>query len=451
MNSSHNQNNQKEQKSTASQLSLELLRNPLGLANDLINLVREAQISFVSDENERKEEKDTPLEMSEIMQTASAIRSASNVSVCNSSMKRSIMHSARAAYRLHLGNLPHSNISSIRVYEFESFNPRAVMLMMKADLNYYISISMKNGLKAKFIIKNKSELANPDLINNLIASISESCLEVVVPKSFRRLSRPLQSSSWATMYSSGPSDVTQYYIDINDPIMMNAIRQCGLLQNSITPLILDVGAGRGRLAEQVLTFLTENNIACHYVLLEPSLTELTRARERLTKLFSGSQSLHQISYVNGLACTDTLSSYRGRANLILSSGGPLNDQIVDLNTARSVAALLFESLAADGMLISTGLTFNLLTAKAFRALGFSVDRMVSRHTSESKSSSSDSSDQNSQQNEILQCYVLSKPLVSLIPSERDELPAGLSQAAMDEGIRALDRALQGRELPRVKF
>jgi len=404
-----------DQKFISSELSRALTTSASNLIDELVELARLNNIPFstVSDE---KESSDSPLEMSEIIKAASDITSSHNLQACNSSLKRAILPSVQLAYCLYLDKRYSSNISKIRIYEFDGFNPKAIMQMMKADLNYYIVISMTNGQKIRFIIKDKKALPKPNLITNILDCIPEHCLEVVLPKSVRKSSTPLAASTWTTMYST-PSEVTMYYSKINDPIMLKAIQSCDFTQENM-PVILDIGAGCGRLAEKILTWLSSNNIVCHYVLIEPTQSELLLAQKKFA------DSPHQITYVNGLACESTLRDYKGLANLIITSGGPLNDQIVDLDTAHSVANLLFGCLKHEGKLISTGLTYNLLNAKTFKALGFNVHQMVSRNTHENISMSEQDAT-SEQQNEWLQCYVLSKPPLTSFQNlcERDELPA----------------------------
>ena len=400
-------------------------------ALQLLLLAKQANIP-VSTSEATEEHK---IDMQDIITTATHLRASDNIAACSSVTKQTIIPSAKAAYRINLNYLSDGLIKSLRIIQFQGFNSESRLLMMQAPLNYYVSITTGDNEKLKFTIKDEAKLTPSHLVTYLIENCPTQFIEVVIPKRLRCQSSPLSSEKWATMYRHN-SAVTRYYSEVNDPLLLKSVSKALRFQPEV-PVILDVGGGRGRVAKQVLQLPTIQATGCHYILLEPSSSEIRVARKALRQLVEESKSSIQITYINDIASTEVLDGFQEKVNLIISSGGPLNEQIVELGEAKTIANDLSACLAENGILISSGLTYNLLNRKDLESLGLRVSNTTVRETSQALFTFDKGMVKQFTQEpktELLQLYVARKP----------------KQNLLQEGLQVLAESLP-EELPTLKL
>lgn len=394
------------------------------------------------------------LVMQDIISTAMTLNQADNLSACDASLKQTLSHYAINGYRINFKGIAGCSIKSIRILAFNGFNSQTRMLMMRAPLNYYLSMTRADGKKCRMVVKDDSQLSVPNLITEFLKECPTDRLEVVVPKTLRMHSQPLPSGQWAEMYHDNDGAVTKYYQNVNDPILIPEVEKA-LKERHFRekPLILELGGGRGRVAEQILALSLIKKLGCQYVLVEPCADEIHIAKKLLHESCHklGIENMVDIITIHAKASPKVLSNFYGKADLVISSGGPLNDQIVSLEEASQTAEQAFRCLVPSGRLLSVGLTFNLLSKKDYERYGFEVTNMSSRVTSDDFFDLNKGLAEKRQKTELLQLYSMRKPqkksLLSTewaltdIPTERSELPSGMSQQIMTEGVKILSQHL----------
>ena len=166
-------------------------------------------------------------------------------------------------------------------------------------------------------------------------------------------------------YWEGPWDLPLeaglYYDRINDPLVVEAFTSEVLafspeLKEGDVLRIAEVGAGKGRLAEKLIKLMENLSIPYHYTFIEPSTSQLRIAERALTRY---RQNIHFIN-----TSMDKLG-IENKMHCVISSGGPLNNEVVTRAEAIPNARTLQQMLLPTGTLIATGHTVILVKAKHF--------------------------------------------------------------------------------------
>ena len=180
-------------------------------------------------------------------------------------------------------------------------------------------------------------------------------------------------------YWEGPWDLPQeaglYYDRINDPLIIEAFTGEVLafipeLKEGEVLKIAEVGAGKGRLAEKLIKLMENLGIPYHYTFIEPSALQMRIAQRVLTEY------CHKIRFIN--TSIDKLK-IEDKVHCVISSGGPLNNEVVTRAEAIPNAGKIQAMLLPKGTLIATGHTVLLVKAKHFsdlRCLSYSAPCVV---------------------------------------------------------------------------
>jgi len=166
-------------------------------------------------------------------------------------------------------------------------------------------------------------------------------------------------------------------------------------------LIFDIGAGKGRLAEKLISLALTKGIPLHYLLLEPDESQCKIASERLDELNNKySEKFHfKTTIINSsieeFTKSELYQSNVGKVDGIISSGGPLNTDIVSFEAAHENLSTIHNLLCEGGVLLASGLTELLVTKKTFEKYDMNIINMSEKAKTENKT-------------ELLQFYVLEK-------------------------------------------
>lgn len=169
------------------------------------------------------------------------------------------------------------------------------------------------------------------------------------------------------------NDITElmaYYRGINDTVILDKFAAKlphlkNLAQANGELVICDLGAGNGRLAEKIIS---NASMPVHYIFIEPNKTAIAQAKARLQKYIDSSScriSWHNVKF-------DDLD-FDVMAHCMISSGGPLNQQIVPSKDAALTNLKKIKTmLATNGILIATGVSRLFINSKHFEQNDFKV-------------------------------------------------------------------------------
>ena len=266
--------------------------------------------------------------------------------------------------RIHIGNY-HAELSTIKINHFpenkgifESLPHFAITLTnKKGDQEYYF-------IKDKELIQLITELTtHADKMNLVEYSLLKSKIKEEAKNTY-----PLKA--WDTGWED-PETHGLYYDKINDPLVLEQYinRALPLSQEEKTQYltVLDIGAGKGRLAYKIIDETLTKAIPIHYILVEPSQHQLNIARIKLEE-FSTNPNC-KITFVNSTLEDLTINE---KAHCIVSTGGPLNMNVVTRDAAIANVKRMQQLLLPKGILIATGQTALLVKGKHFEQAGLNV-------------------------------------------------------------------------------
>ena len=203
-------------------------------------------------------------------------------------------------------------------------------------------------------------------------------LELVTPKSSRLNSIAFSSDFWKREKSvpnwDEVTDHKEHYVNVSDPIFIEKLNQILSARNNNKPLvIIDIGGGKGRLAAELIMAADKLGVNVEYILVEPDNSQCLAASKTLHTL--SSEQKHKIKikkYTFEKYMEEYGKKMQNQADIVISSGGPLNAQVVShkdaVNNLRDMATLL----APGGKLLATGLSPLLVTKKDFKSNGLRV-------------------------------------------------------------------------------
>lgn len=260
--------------------------------------------------------------------------------------------------RIHVDNY-HSEISIIKINEFVRDAGEFVSLP-----NYAITLIKKNGEREYYFVRNEEFT---ELLTQLTFCASElnlaefSLLKPMVLKQSELVYRP---EGWDSPWEN-PETHGLYYDRVSDPMVLQeyvkrALPLSAKCEKGQPFTVLDIGAGKGRLAYKIISETLARSVPVHYILVEPSKAQLAIACTRLAE-FSQNKNC-QITFVNSTLEEIGLSE---KAHCIVSSGGPLNVMVVSREQAIANVKRMQALLLPRGIVIATGQTALLVKAKHF--------------------------------------------------------------------------------------
>lgn len=243
----------------------------------------------------------------------------------------------------------------------------------------------KQRQKIHYIAKNKQELNEAFRALRLQLPIEQ--IEEKLKRYYRLRAKPHPDSFWSKEWS-----LDKYCLPYSAPggidtVTVDTFRSYMTARALSEAVVLDVGGGKGRLADKLLHEATRMGIDLKYILIEPDLSQCEAAWFLL-------KSYPQVQVFHGTLqdfmarprdkelqepfseCLVEDHSLKGRVDLIISCGGPLNNQVVSYDTAYTNACDYLTMLSQGGAVIATGLTSLLLSKKNLESIGFQVEHCV---------------------------------------------------------------------------
>ena len=187
-------------------------------------------------------------------------------------------------------------------------------------------------------------------------TLSKGYIEYMEPYT-RLIPLPTWDMEW-----DNPQHVGLYYDKISDLQIMDAFSSevlaiASALKEGDVLNIIDIGAGKGRLAYKLIQLMDNLGIPYHYTFVEPRVSQIERARHAL------GAHLKNIRFVNTTLETLVIDE---KAHCVISSGGPLCVDIVTRAQAISNAKKMHDMLFPGGVLIAVGQTALLVKTKHFK-------------------------------------------------------------------------------------
>ena len=235
--------------------------------------------------------------------------------------------------------------------------------------DFVITMINKNNERRQFFIKDKKIV---NLINNIKdLSIELGIAEYTITKyNIENLNKEVYPIFAWDFNWDDHNTYGLWYNKVNDPMLIECFQQTvmPILKKSEdgAVTILDVGGGKGRLAKKLIEEVVKFNISVNYILLEPS-NQIEIARKNLKALEDNEKC--KISFIKSLL-KDIDKGIK--AHCVISSGGPLNINVVSREQALSHLNIIKKTLLPQGVLIATGQTPLVVKAKHFNKVGLDV-------------------------------------------------------------------------------
>lgn len=306
------------------------------------------------------------------------------------------------ATQMDVSSYNYEDVSAIKLSEF-SGNIQGV-----CDAYYLLTFQFKNNEKRHFFCK---DAALESSIDVLLDNLPEEHLELISKKQFRTKEVPYLRDFWKTNWET--SEVKTYYETsdtfIKDKFVTNILP---LAHEYECLTIMDVGGGKGRLAEKLINLLIDEKTPFKYLLIEPDVSQWEIARERLTLYADSGVEVINAS-VNDFSTLEQYREYTKKVNGIILSGGPINEKIVKMEDAEKNLVQLLPLLADNGIIIATGLTPVFFTKKDFTNKYNLVVLSTVKRTSERSFGSEN----------LFQYYVIKKPPTPTQDLEQEPPPS----------------------------
>lgn len=324
---------------------------------------------------------------------------------------------------------------------------------------FLITLETEKKQKETYIVSPKSLAAQKidaplqELIDNIP---STELVERITKKAARGKKKILDSTFWDSGWEKN-STHNIYYTKINDPLIkktfetefLNKIPDEPNLSRSKTGYVVcDVGGGTGRLGLHLISAALDKGINLNYILIEPSREEYVTAVQNIKDFFSENGSEENIENIYVHLFHGTLQefyekniNYYGQVNCVISSGGPLNEQIVTMPMAKENLTFMTNLLAPQGTLIASGLSLLLLKNRDFAEAGLTVLKTAEKI----KPSDLSSMSLEQQYLKFRPCYVSRKPPFAIEKILWNTEPQGTMQI-----ISSQNEQLREMEQPREK-
>lgn len=305
------------------------------------------------------------------------------------------VHKANVTKQLFVGSW-HDEILSIKYSDLSNLKVPHIPVS-----SLLVRIKLKNKQKFVFLVRKDENNEIRNQLQRLGEMLDGNSIEVSKSKAVRLYNR--WPYDWNEEWEMIPA-VHDHYIKQSDPLFLQKFEQyiSGLYKPGEELLILDIGAGKGRLAEKLIMLAQSSNIPLHYIMLEPEKYQCDIIEERVNRLREtyGEQFVCQVTIINStmedFSRLELGKSYFGKIDGIISSGGPLNEFIVDFFNGHYNLGIVNELLKEKGVLLASGLTPLHFTRKALQQIGFNIKNM------------SEKIDKEKGQTEHIQFYVAEK-------------------------------------------
>jgi len=207
----------------------------------------------------------------------------------------------------------------------------AVVKMPNALL---LTIQNKDKTKAHYLIAEQKHIGQQvdETFNDLMKKLPIDKLERAMIKVQRETIQPEPPEYWEKW--DEPEITKGYYEKISDPMLAKIFAKEILekLNGKDSLTIVDVGGGKGRLAEKLIDLAQKSNIKVKNILIEPSPSQCNIAKATLLKKLGSAESFEVINAkiedftqpIQNAELQKQYDTFVGKADVVISSGGPLS-------------------------------------------------------------------------------------------------------------------------------
>jgi len=230
-------------------------------------------------------------------------------------------------------------------------------------INCCLTFVNKSNRKDHYLLKDSAAKEILEELNQIANYLPANCIEHRAHKDKRQTTSVLDKEFWSV---TGPwskvEDNEKEYNETIDPITINEfIRTIKDLRKKHYSVI-DVGGGKGRLANKLIAAAEELGIKLDYILIEPDASQSKVAEANNLNVINATLSEFKNS--------DLYQQLMGKIDIIISSGGPLNIQVVSHLIAVDSLKAIKDLLNDDGRIIATGRTQLAMSRKEMEKYGF---------------------------------------------------------------------------------
>ncbi|KTD60912.1 class I SAM-dependent methyltransferase [Legionella shakespearei] len=243
------------------------------------------------------------------------------------------------------------------------------------ETNYLLTFRFKDSTKRHFLVQ-KEDKHLAKMLKILHHSIPDPYLEPNrLVKSKRQIPNLFfKTAGWKPGWDINNLDHYYFYDEITDPMMVKAFWDYACKEPR-EMVVLDVGAGKGRLAVKLIQKAVQAGINLHYICLEPGKEQCDIAVQVLEglrlELGDGSFTYDVLNSTIGdfsAKYPERSAELMNQVDVIISSGGALNYQVVATGKdALSNLHVMRDFMKPGGLMFVTGLSSLLLTKREIRA------------------------------------------------------------------------------------
>lgn len=243
------------------------------------------------------------------------------------------------------------------------------------EANYLLTFALIDGTKRHFLVREEDKHLK-NMLKALHKTIPDTDLE---PNRLVKSKRALpnlffKTPGWKASWDVSNLDHYYFYDQVTDPLMVKAF-VAHACKEPKEMLVLDVGAGKARLAVKLIQKAVKAGINLHYVCLEPGKEQCDIAIQVLEKLRlelgDGSFTYDVLNATIGDFATkysERSAELMNQVDVVISSGGALNYQVVGTGKdAKANLHIMRDLMRPGGLMLITGLSPLLLTKKDMRA------------------------------------------------------------------------------------
>lgn len=235
-----------------------------------------------------------------------------------------------------------------------------------------VRFKYKNNSKFTFLVKQDENMVIKSLLKKLCELLPGNCVDVTTRKAICKSEYPRYPLFWGGNWES-MKYISEHYENHSDPIFLMKFEN-HILNNRKSELlnVIDIGAGKGRLAEKLITVAQNNKFPLNYILLEPDAKQCKIANEKMDLLKDryGENLLCKIIIINStiedFVGSELCNEYNGRIDVVISSGGPLNIEVVSFGDAHKNISTIENLLSPHGVVLASGLTSLLVSKKSLQ-------------------------------------------------------------------------------------
>ncbi len=237
---------------------------------------------------------------------------------------------------------------------------------------YYLTITKQNDDERYYVVKQDTADSVLALVKQIAEKLPNNCLEMRQIKRERLGTRAFPDYYWSNLGPWAKESANEdSYINTIDPIMIDTFKKMIIEKRPQTVFtVIDAGGGKGRLAKKFIEAAEEMGVTLNYALIEPDQSQCEEAQKVFAEMGSDAKVFR--ASLDQFRSSPDFENYKNSADFVISSGGPLNLQVVSRDDAIANLDILRELLNEDGCIIAAGKSKLALKKKEMEKQHFDV-------------------------------------------------------------------------------